>query len=67
LAEDALEVTIGEKDGSRAMPANKGCLLAKVRTIAGNYNLTGNATLPTFTGQTIYPALTGAQVALFQY
>jgi len=55
-----LEVTVGKKDGSRAMPTNKGCFLSKVRAIAGNQGLAGNTTLSTFTSQTINPTLTRA-------
>ena len=67
LAEDALQVTIGKKDGSRAVPAHQRCFFPEVRTVAGNHDLAGNVALSAFTGQTIDPAVTGAQAALFQY
>jgi len=67
LAEKAPQVAVGKEDSSRAVPTHKRRFLSKVSAPARNHYLAGNMTLATFTSQAIYPALTRAKAAFFQY
>jgi hypothetical protein len=50
LTEDTPEVAPGEKDSARTISPDQRSFLAKVRTVTGDHNLTGNLTLPFLIG-----------------
>ncbi|GAH60425.1 unnamed protein product [marine sediment metagenome] len=49
------------------MPTDQRRFLSKVRTITGDYDLSGNLALAAFTSQAIDTAPAGTHMALFQY
>ena len=67
LAEYAAQVTVGQKDGSRAADADQWLLLPEVGVVGGDLSLPPRATKARLAAEPVYPTLPGTQPALVQH
>jgi hypothetical protein len=66
LTEDTAKVAVGEEDGARSLTAHQRHLLPKMGMITVNHWLERSLTESLHTFFSIYPALPGAELAIFE-